>query len=606
MKKIHLTLSLALLFLFQAWATEIPRSTPSTSDELLRHVRYLASDELMGRGVDTPGIGLAGDYIAQEFKKYGLLPGGESGTYLQKLEVVTGARAKESSSVTVGAGSPLALNEEWIPLGLSRSGIAEGEVIFVGYGITAKDYGYDDYAGIDVQGKIVLVLRYEPPPKDEKSPFRKHPNTSTHATVRAKAANASNHGAIGMILVDLSPLREGEKELIPIRRSLGRSGASLIAAQIQRQTVENLLHESGVSLAELKGRIDREEKPASTALPGLRASLHVALENITHQTDNIVGILPGSDPDLKAENIVIGAHYDHIGLGYYGTRDTRTEGQIHNGADDNASGTAVLMDLAARLSRQTQRPPRSIVFVAFTGEELGLYGSRHYVTHPPLPIESIKAMINLDMVGRLRDNRVTVFGIDTAKEFRQWLHEAGQKVGIEIRPSPRGIGRSDHTSFYNKNIPVLHFFTGSHNDYHRPTDDWEKLDAEGMVRVSDLVQHTVEKIASAKGPPSFVRVPSPPARAEAGVGYGSYLGTIPDFAEAEQGVRLAGVQAGSPAESAGLKEGDIIIQLAEIKVEGLEDLTTALRSKKPGERVEIVILRQGKPLTLQATLGSRG
>ncbi|MBI4490323.1 MAG: M20/M25/M40 family metallo-hydrolase, partial [Deltaproteobacteria bacterium] len=579
------TLSLVFLLIIKGWTTEIPSPTPSTSDELVRHVRYLASDELMGRGVDTPGINMARDYIAQEFKKYGLVPGGENGTYLQRLEVVTGARAKESSTVSFGKGSPLGLNEEWVPLGLSRSGIIEGEVIFVGYGITAKDYGYDDYAGVDVKGKIVLVLRYEPPPKNEKSPFRKHPDYSNHASLRAKATNARDHGAIGMILVDLHPARQGQEELIPLRRSLGRSDGSLIAVQVRRQSVEKWLQEKGVSLSAFKEKIDLEERPASISLAGLRASLNVSLEKITTKTDNVIGILPGSDPQLKEENIVIGAHYDHLGLGYFGTRDTSTEGQIHNGADDNASGTAVVLNLAERLSRHPGRTPRTIVFVAFTGEELGLYGSRHYVTHSPFPIASTRAMINLDMVGRLKDNRVTVFGLDTVKEFVSLVTEVGKETGIEIRPSSRGIGRSDHVSFYNKNIPVLHFFTGSHNDYHRPTDDWEKLNTEGMAKVSDLILTTVKKIASAKEPLTFVRVPSPPARPEGGEGYGAYLGTIPDFAEAERGVPLAGVQSGSPAEGAGLKEGDIIIQLAGIEVQNLEDLVSALRSKKPGERV---------------------
>ncbi|MGH7774589.1 MAG: M28 family peptidase [Candidatus Binatia bacterium] len=600
------SLGFLLLLLLTGWATEVPSPPHSTQDEVSRHVRYLASDELMGRGVDTPGIELARDYIAQEFKKYGLVPGGENGTFFQGLEVVTGVRIKESSNLFIGKGKPLVLNEEWVALGLSDSGMIEGELAFVGYGITAKDYGYDDYAGVDVKGKIVLVLRYEPPPKNEKSPFQKAPRFSSHATLRAKVTNARNHGATGMILVDLSPSREGEKELIPIRRSMGRSDGGLIAVQAKRQIVEKWLQEEGASLSQLKQKIDSQEKPASISVPGLRVSLNVALEKITKKTDNVIGILPGSDPQSKDENIVIGAHYDHIGLGYFGTRDATTEGQIHNGADDNASGTAVILDLAQRLSSLPNRLPRTIVFVAFTGEELGLYGSRHYVTHPSFPIQSTKAMINLDMVGRLRENQLTVFGTGTAKEFDNWMTEAGKKLGIEIKPSARGVGRSDHTSFYNKNIPVLHFFTGTHNDYHRPTDDWEKLNIEGMSRVSDLVLGTVERIASAKEPLTFVRLPSTPARSEAREGYGAFLGTIPDFGEVEQGVRLAGIQGGSPAEVAGLQEGDIIIQLAEIKVQNLEDLTFALRSKKPGERVEIVVLRQGKPLTLQAVLGSRG
>jgi hypothetical protein len=517
-KNIAYAFILPLLIVLRTWSNEVPVSGSTFGDEILRHVRYLASDELTGRGVDTPGIDKARDYIAHEFKKYGLLPLDESGAYLQGLNVVTGVKVTEPTILTLGNGSPLALDKEWVPLGLSGSGVVKGEGVFVGYGITAKDYGYDDYAGVDVRGKIALVLRYEPPPKSEKSPFQKRPRSSHHATLRAKVTNAREHGASAVILVDLNPPRAGEKDLILMARSSERGVATLVAVQVKRQIMEKWFQEAGASLSELKEKIDREEKPASLPLPSLKVSAHVILEQITKKTDNVIGILPGSDPHLKEETIVIGAHYDHLGFGYFGTRDFSTQGEIHNGADDNGSGTAVLLTLAQRLSRLPERPMRTVVFAAFTGEELGLYGSRHFVAHPPFPITSTKAMVNLDMVGRMTDNRVTVSGIDSAKELRGWVTDAGQQLGVEIRPSTGRIGRSDHAPFYEKNIPVLHFYTGSHDDYHRPTDDWEKLNIEGMVRIGDLVLSVVKKIASAKEPPSFVRVPSPAARAGAGEG----------------------------------------------------------------------------------------
>ena len=499
--------SLTIFFILWGWTTEIPTPAPasSTAEEISSHVRTLASDEMMGRGVDTPGIDMARDYIAQEFKKYGLLPGGDHESYLQRLEVVTGVEVREPSAASLGKSSALAVNADWTPLGLSASGAAEGELVFVGYGITAKDYGYDDYAGVDVKGKIVLVLRYEPPPKNSNSPFRKSPQASRHATLQAKIANAHDHGAAGMILVDLSLPKAGAKELISTRRSLGRREANLIAVQIRREIVEQRLQAEGLSLSELKNKIDREEKPSSTAIPALSAALTVKLEKITRSTDNVVAVLPGSDPQLKQENIVIGAHYDHLGLGYFGTPDSSIEGQIHNGADDNASGAAVLMTLAARLSRLPDRPPRTIVFVAFTGEELGLFGSRYFVNYPPFPIALTKAMINLDMVGRMKDNHVIVESVDSAKEFRGLISRAAQGLEVEMKP---GGGRSDHVSFYNKEIPALHFFTGSHPDYHRPSDDWEKLNIQGMVKVSDMVLSLVREIAGAKEGLTFVKVPS--------------------------------------------------------------------------------------------------
>ncbi|MBI2211686.1 MAG: M28 family peptidase [Deltaproteobacteria bacterium] len=500
-------LSVTALLALSGWTFELP-TLADRSEALLRHARYLASDELAGRGVDNPGIDLARDYIAAEFKKYGLTPGGQNGGFFQSLEVVVGVTIKQPSSLTLAGGPTLALHEEWIPFGLSRSGSVEAEVVFAGYGITAKDYGYDDYAGLDVKDKIVLVLRYEPPPKDEKSPFRKAPRYSSHASLVSKANNARAHGAVGMILVDLDQPRSGEKGLIPTRRTLGRTDAEIVATQVKGEVAERRLEEAGVSLRELKERIDREEKPASTSLPGLRASLNVTLEKITKKTDNVIGVLPGSDPELKKENVVIGAHYDHIGLGYFGTRDTKAEGQIHNGADDNASGTAVLMNLAERLGARASRPARTIVFIAFTAEELGVLGSAHYVGHPLFPLASTKAMINLDMVGRMKDNRLTVAGVDTAKEFRPLVTQAGQEFGVEINLSSRAAGGSDHTPFYRKDIPVLHFYTGTHEDYHRPTDDWQKLNLQGMAKVSDVVLSVAERLAMSKEPPAFVHTPA--------------------------------------------------------------------------------------------------
>lgn len=597
--------SLTVLFAFTAWSLEIPSLAQSRVETFRDHVRYLASDQLTGRGVDTPGIKLARDYIAKEFAKYGLLPGGDNLSYLQGFDVAIGVTIKNPTSLGLGDESPVPA-DDWTPLGLSSSGKAETEIVFAGYGITAKDYGYDDYASLDVKGKIALVLRYEPPPKDEKSPFQKAPRYSPHASLRAKANNARDHGAVGMILVDLHHSGDERKELISTRSTLWRGNTHLIAAQVKRRVLERWLEPRGISLAAVKEKIDRESKSASMAIPGFKLSLTVTLEEIRERTDNVVAILPGSDPRLKDENIVIGAHYDHLGYGYYGTRDSSTEGQIHHGADDNASGTTVLLDLAARLSRANLRPQRTIVFVAFSGEELGLNGSRHYVNHPPVPLAATKAMLNLDMVGRLRDNRVTVFGARSAKELSSIVTEAARELGLEIRESD-GVGRSDNMPFYNKKIPALHFFTGTHPDYHRPTDTWEKLNTEGMSKISDLVLATAERVAKTQEPLNFASLPSrPPAdERESSRGYGTYLGSIPDFGANDDGVRLAGVSDGSPASLAGLREGDVIIKLAETKIQNLEDLTAALRSKKPGDEVEIVVLRGGQSVSLKATLRSR-
>jgi hypothetical protein len=596
---------LALVLAVCAWPNDIP---PLAAEDVFQsRVRYLASDELTGRGVDTPGIKLARDYLVREFTRYGLRPSGDDGTYLQAFNVTTGVTIKQPTSLVLNGRESLALDSDWTPLGMSASGRIEAPVIFAGYGITAKEYGYDDYAGIDAKGKIVLVLRYEPPPKNEKSPFQKWPHYSDYATLRSKINNGRDHGALGMILVDLRPPNNGAGELISLRAVFSRPDRNFLAAQVKREIVERWFEARGLSLPAIKEKIDGEEGPDSMALSDLNVTLQVTLEPIRGQAENVIGIIPGSDPVLKNENIVIGAHYDHLGFGYYGSRDSSLAGQIHHGADDNASGTAVLLQVAQQLARSNPKPARTVVIAAFSGEEVGLLGSRHFVEHPPFQLPTTKAMLNLDMVGRLRDSRLTVFGTRSARELSGIINDAARPLGLEIIESDR-VGRSDHLSFYNKQIPSLHFFTGTHPDYHRPSDTWDKLNTEGMARISDLVTATAQKLADTRDAMVFVSLPSRPPtdREEPSRGYGPYLGTIPDFADNTPGVRLAGVTAGSPAALAGLREGDIIVGFAGSKVENLEDLVSLLRGKKPGDEVEIVIHRGGAAFTLKTTLRARG
>jgi len=478
-------------------------------------------------------------------------------------------------------------------------------VVFAGYGITAKENGYDDYANINVKGKIVLVLRYEPPPTDEKSPFKTPPDYSTHSALRVKANNARDHGAVGMILVNLNNENNRQPELLSTKNSLWRGGNSLVAAQITRRVLETWLAPRGVSLKELKEKIDRTGKPASMPVPGAIARLQVSLKEDHERAENVIGILPGSDPELKNERVVIGAHYDHLGFGYFGALDRQSEGTIHPGADDNASGTAVLLELARRLAKLPVKPARTIVFVAFSGEELGLYGSRHYIEHTN-SISAIKAMINLDMVGRLRENRVTVFGARSGENLSELVNRAARGIGLEITES-NDVGRSDHMSFYSKKIPVVHFFTGTHSDYHRATDTWEKLNFDGMAKISDLVLVTAIEVANRREPLRFVSLPSHPPGSVTGTGRGVrvYLGTIPDYGAVATGVRLAGVSSGSPAAQAGLREGDVIVRLDDREIQNIEDLTDALQAHKSGDQVNVVVLRGGAPVTLKATLSSR-
>ena len=320
--------------------------------------------------------------------------------------------------------------------------------------------------------------------------------------------------------------------------------------------------------------------------------------------ENVVAVLPGRDRSLQGEVVLVGAHYDHVGLGHFGSLDADSTGRVHNGADDNASGTAALLEIARRLG--PRRPARTIVFIAFSGEELGTLGSAHFVKHPLVqPIDSIYAMINLDMVGRLRNERLLALGAGTAREFAPLLDSLNRAAGFDLRASGDGWGPSDHAPFFAAKRPVLHFFTDLHEDYHRSTDDVDKINAVGIARIARFVTDVVWALANRAAPLTFVDAP-PPAASAGGPGYGAYLGTIPDMTGSPGGVRLSGVRAASPADQAGLKAGDVIIAIGAKTVANLYDMTEALRSHAPGDTVVILAKRGGAEIRVTAVLGKRG
>ena len=323
--------------------------------------------------------------------------------------------------------------------------------------------------------------------------------------------------------------------------------------------------------------------------------------------NNVIGLLPGRDPVLRNEAVIVGAHYDHLGLGGFGSLDPDSTGKVHNGADDNASGSAMLIQIAARLAAAP--PARTVIFIAFSGEELGLLGSSYYVQEPIYPLSTTEAMINLDMVGRLRQGRLIVYGSQTAKEFPALLDSLNWYAGFDLKAQGDGYGPSDQSPFYAAGRPVLHIFTDLHEDYHRTTDDWQKINLDGFKRVTDFAVGLVTALANRPHPLTLVNSVTPEPVATTGSsdpGYGAYLGTVPDMLGSTGGVRLAGVRAGSPAEKAGLRGDDIITRIGSIEVSDLQAMTNALRSHQPGDTVDIVVRRGDRVTTVRATLGTRG
>lgn len=334
------------------------------------------------------------------------------------------------------------------------------------------------------------------------------------------------------------------------------------------------------------------------------AAAHTGIGGLTGK--NVIGVLPGRDPTLRGEIVVVGAHYDHLGAGGFGSLDPDSTGKIHNGADDNASGAAALIHIARRLS--VSPPSRTVVFVAFSGEEEGLLGSAYYVKNPVFPLASTYAMVNLDMVGRLRNDRLIVYGSATAAEFPALLDSLNAVAHFDLKTRGDGYGPSDQSSFYGAGRPVLHVFTDLHEDYHRTTDDWDKINADGLAKVADFTADLVRALATRGGQLTFVSKPPPSDSGPVAVtpGYGAYLGTVPDMSENPGGVRITGVRSGSPADKAGLQGSDVIVAIGGMATPDLQAMTDALRAHKAGDVVDVRFLRAGTEQKVTVTLGTRG
>ncbi|ODA29987.1 M28 family peptidase [Planctopirus hydrillae] len=621
-------------------------------------VGVLASDEMEGRGVGTEGLNKAAEFIRQEFQKAGLDVTRVNGGAFQTFSLPTGTKLGEPNSLKLISpkGEELVLEKgrDFEVGAFGTSGKFAGEVAFIGYGLEDKEAKYDDYAGIDVAGKVVVCFRRTPGQGQKDGPFSPAKGGGRQGDLRSKIVAAMAHKAVAILFVndpytlaDKERIREAAikkaegkvvtsaeqladasledqsakltalkdavtqfrrsrdaatspvDELMPFGYAAANDGESLPAFHLRIDFLNQMLRSVGSANAvELAEEIDATMTPRSRVLTGWKAQGEATVIRQSADVHNVIGVLEGEGP-LANETVVIGAHYDHVGRGGAGSLAPGST-DIHNGADDNASGTAVLIEVARLLASQPKKPARRVVFMAFTGEELGLLGSARYCKEPIFPLDETVAMLNMDMVGRLQENKLTVFGVKTAKQFEEWLREGNKTTGFELIEKPEGFGPSDHSSFYTKKIPVLHFFTGLHPDYHRPSDDTDKLDVDGMTRVATLVNEIAQVVINTPARPEYVEV-----KGSANVmrsGNRPYVGTIPDFGVQEPGYAISGTAPGSPADKAGLKPGDLVIDVGGNKVTNLDDFDLALRKFKAGDKVDFTVKRKTETLKLPLEL----
>lgn len=641
-------------------------------------VEFLSGDALKGRGVGSEGLDQAAEHIAASFAKNGLRVDSFAGNPFQTLDVNVSAtmgpadknrlkflpitpsvNGAAEANANVVNNIEVELDRTFRPLAIGDSAAIDAEIVFVGYGITAPEYGYDDYANVDVQGRVVMLIRKEPTSSPADGKFD-GPKNSQHAYFETKLKNAAKHGAVGVLLInDRDSIRDAQtsidsriadetrrmkkvdeqlaqlpEEAIHNRETLqqrrGTINAMLEDLNRQRTLAEEGLMEigeageksmaKGLPVLSLSRQIANrlllaadsesvdliQEKINRTMLPSSRlfrhrASLETSLNSSTVPSSNVVGVLDGKGA-LAEQTVIVGAHYDHVGMGGFGSLAPGTIA-VHNGADDNASGTAVLLSsvssIQERLAESTSH--RRVVFIAFTGEERGLLGSEYYVRNPRFPLESTVAMINLDMVGRLRDNDLTVYGTGTAVEMDEIVEAANRATGFKLFKVPSGYGPSDHQSFYTKNIPVLFFFTGLHNDYHRPSDDFDKINFIGLTRITDITSGVAIDLALRQERPQYAATNRDVSiRWQATAHLGIQLRETDDG-----GVIITAVTPGGSAEAAGMLAGDRLQKFDDREIRTIGEVLETIGSREVGEPLRIELQRDESVLTLTAILKNR-
>jgi aminopeptidase YwaD len=639
-------------------------SLSTVATRLRQTVQFLASEELAGRSPGSEGNERALRFISERFRLLGMNPLDTS--YFQRFPVLAGVdfgrgnKAVLRIDAALGAGrtdrtsrtnsanstNQSALSEQ-VPMRVPKRGLAQAQatklawtlgedytvlpfsedsaaiagIVFAGYGISAKELQYDDYDSVDVRGKFVILLRGAPDKNNPHSGFR------AFASLRSKALNAREHGAVGMIVVNSAAESVGGDGLngissddLPALR-LDRTGNSGIMAIHAKTAAINAILPDGLSLYKLEERINTgaasmanattnvvnvtsaasaSKKPASFALPAVTLTLSTDLDRTQRSAANVIGFVRGTDTALARQYIVVGAHCDHLGMGEENSLYSGKEPRIHYGADDNASGTAGMLELAAFVAEKPLRRP--VVFMAFNAEESGLLGSQWYCKYPLLPLQDCVMMMNLDMVGRLNNRSLLVQGTGTSPRWNPLLDSLAGKHNFTLSKTADGVGPSDHASFYHKNIPVLFLFTGLHDDYHRPSDTWDKLNYPGEEAVVRFAEDVLRSADASDSAPAFTKVQA--QQAQRSTGFRVYVGTIPDYSDHPKGMRITGVREGSPAQKAGLQEGDVITKMGENRIKNVYDYTYALGNFKPGDAVSITLLRtvQGADSEVTTTL----
>ena len=595
--------TLALSFAAISLLVATPSAQTSTASRTKAHVQALASEKFEGRLTGSAGEKLAADYLIAELKRIGAKP--LPGTTDFRMPFTFTAGSKDGGSKITIRRQPQegVASTDWNfdgnaniqALSFSDTGQATGTIVFAGYGLVvpeAQNFGYDSYAGLDVKDKIVVVLRYFPEDADQKT----RAILARYADLRYKAQAARQRGAKGMLVVT-GPRSPNAGEVVPMSFDTAIAGSGLVAASIRGPVAEPIFAAAGKKLEDVQKDLDSgNPHVAGFAIPSITVTLSANVIRQQQTGNNVVAYLPasGSVSGVSKPWVAVGAHYDHLGRGTTGgsLAGKGEANQIHHGADDNASGSAAVLAIGEALSRQPRQ--RHLLLAFWSGEELGLLGSNAFVTKPPMPLDQLAAYLNFDMVGRVSDNKLTVQATGTSAMWPKLLEQANVAAGFDLVLQEDPYQPTDVGSFNSASVACLTFFTGAHQEYHRPGDTADKINYEDLDRVAGFATAIVKRLLEAEQPPQFTKVEQKTDTGGGRAGLRLFTGTIPDYASDVKGLLLGGVIGGGPAEQAGLAKGDVIVEIAGQSITNIYDYTYALELLKIGQPAKVVYMRGGE------------
>ena len=568
-------------------------SSEITEDEIMGHIRYLSHENREGRLPGTRGSKDVIAYLIKSLKSYGVRPAfGKS--YTQPFNIQTGIQLGPLNNVIINKDT-LVVQTDYLPLFFSANGNFSGEVVFAGYGfqINEKELKWNDYEGIDVKDKWVIVMRH--------SPERNQPHSiyAPHSPLHKKMIVAKDNGAKGIIFVS----QIEDEELYPIKYVSGFKNNEAPAIILSKNKANQIFERVGWSTKKIQDEMNQTLKPLNFQLGILNFDATINLEPVIKKGANVVGEIRSRNRQYRDEYVVIGAHFDHIGMGGVGSGSRLpNEYQVHPGADDNASGTAGLLELAQKLSSNINNLKRSVLFVGFDAEEKGLLGSKHFIESSPVKIENITTMINMDMIGRMSDSSYTVGGVGTSPLFEHLLDSLKKGRPFNLVMNKPGFGPSDHATFYTKDIPVLFFFSGVHDEYHTPADTWQLINLRGEKHILDYIYDLTYYLSRAPKRPAFQKAGPKEGQMGAPKKFKVSFGIVPSYTSTEKGLEVDGIsRSDGPAAKAGIIKGDVIKAINEKPINDIYEYMDRLSTLKKGVTVPVLIERENKEIVLDVT-----